>query len=81
MPNIRHLKRLEHLQAENRQLTEKLSELAVVIARLKLAETLDALRPPVGRRRKAPVSAMGASRSLASATCRALSPRQAKPAS
>jgi hypothetical protein len=45
MSNIRHLKRLEDLQTENKQLTEKLSELAMTVAKLKLAETLAALRP------------------------------------
>jgi hypothetical protein len=75
MSNIRHLKRLEYLQTENRQLTDKLSELAVVIARLKLAETLAALRPAAGRNRKTPVTVLGSSRPLTSATCRALSPR------
>jgi hypothetical protein len=67
MSNIQHLKRLEYLQTENKQLTDKLSELAVVIARLKLAGALAALRPATGRNRKMPATALGSSRSLASA--------------
>jgi len=41
----RSLKRLEDLQTENKRLTKKLSELAVVIAVLKLTETRAALSP------------------------------------
>jgi len=41
----RSLKRLEDLQTENKRLTKKLSELAVVIAVLKLTETRAALCP------------------------------------
>ena len=48
MLNIQRLKRLEDLQNENRRLTEKLSELAVSIAALRLVETLGALRPSNG---------------------------------
>jgi len=45
MSDIQSLKRLEHLQTENRRLTKRLSELAVVIAVLKLTETHAALSP------------------------------------
>jgi hypothetical protein len=48
MLDVQRLKRLEDLQNENRRLTEKLSELAVSIAALKLIETLGALRPANG---------------------------------
>jgi hypothetical protein len=81
MPNIRHLKRLEDLQTENKQLIERLSELAAVIASLKLAEALAALRPPAGRSRKSPRRAMGVARPITSARCRTLPERHVKPAS
>ncbi len=48
MLDIQRLKRLEDLQIENLRLNEKLSELALTIARLKLAEALAALRSSRG---------------------------------